>query len=200
MKYDVIVIGTSAGGIDALKKVLVNFRSTHEVAIVIIQHLSPRSKSYLSSIIAGIVENSVYEIEDKMKMSRGAIFIAPPNYHVLIEKDGTFTLTTSEKVCFARPSIDVTFESIADAFGESAIGVILTGANHDGGEGLRQIKVAGGYTIVQNPSTAESREMPQYAIMHADVDEIIGLDEIGIRLDEILTNNGENRCQNTQKF
>ena len=186
MKYDIIVIGTSAGGIDALKKVFASFRNTHEVAIVIILHVSPSSKSYLSNIVARLVDIDVFEIEDKMKIKRGAVFIAPPNYHVLIEKDGTFTLTTSEKVCFARPSIDVTFEAIADAFGESAIGVLLTGANHDGGQGLKQIKVAGGYTVVQNPTTAVSREMPEYAIKHANVDEIIRLEDIGRRLDEIL--------------
>ena len=196
MKVDIIAIGTSAGGIDALKKVFANFRSTDKVAIVIIQHVSPSSKSYLSNIVAGLVDVDVYEIEDKMEVKRGAIFIAPPNYHVLIEKVGTFTLTTTEKVCFARPSIDVTFESIADAFGESAIGLILTGANHDGGQGLKLMKEAGGYTIVQNPVTAEAREMPEYAIKHADVDEIIALDKIGERLNEIIMNSGENRCQN----
>ena len=192
MKYDIIVIGTSAGGIDAIKKVLKIFTYANDVAIIIIQHLSPNCKSYLSKIISQVVKSDVYEIEDKMIIKKGVVFIAPPNYHVLIEKDGTFTLTTTEKVCFSRPSIDITFESIADAFGERAIGLLLTGANHDGGEGLKQIKVAGGYTIVQNPNTAETHEMPEYAIKHANPDEIIDLDEIGARLNKIFKNNGEN--------
>jgi two-component system, chemotaxis family, protein-glutamate methylesterase/glutaminase len=197
MRFDIIAIGTSSGGIDALKKVFAHFRYFAEVVVVIIQHVSPREKSYLSDIVAGLVDAEVYEIEDKMKIKKGAIFIVPPNYHVLVEKEGTFTLTTSEKVCFARPSIDVTFESIADAFGESAIGVLLTGANHDGGQGLKQMKEAGGYTVVQDPSTAEAKEMPEYAIKHADVDEVIELDEIGDRLNEILMNSGENRWLNS---
>jgi two-component system chemotaxis response regulator CheB len=195
MKYDVIVIGTSAGGIAALKTIFAHFQSNDKVAIVIIQHVSPREKSYLSSIISGLVKCEVYEITDKMKIKRGAIYVAPPNYHVLIEKNGMFTLITTEKVCFSRPSIDVTFESIADAFADRAIGVLLTGANHDGGQGLKRIKVAGGYTIVQDPTSAEAREMPEFAIKHVPVDEIIALDHIGCRLNEILENNGENRCQ-----
>ncbi len=193
MKYDIIVIGTSAGGIDALKTVLKRFEWSNQVAIMIILHLGSNSKSYLSNIISGLVQGQVYEVEDKMNIKRGAVFIAPPNYHVLIEKDGTFTLITTEKVCFARPSIDVTFESVADTFGDSAIGLLLTGANHDGGQGLKQIKIAGGYTIVQDPNTAQAREMPEYGIMTANPHEIVELEEIGARLNEILKNNGENR-------
>ncbi|HBV87188.1 MAG TPA: chemotaxis protein CheB [Desulfosporosinus sp.] len=193
MKYDILAIGGSAGGINALKKVLHNFRYASEVAIIIIQHLSPSSKSYLRTIVSGMIHMNVYEIEDKMQIKRGTVFIAPPNYHVLIEKDGMFTLTVTEKVCFARPSIDVTFESIADTFGESAIGMLLTGANQDGGQGLKLIREAGGYTIVQNPNTAEAREMPEYAIKHADPNEIIGLEEIGSRLNQIIISAGENR-------
>lgn len=193
MKYDILAIGASAGGIDALKRIFKNFVYANNVAIIIIQHQSPYKKSYLSKIISDIANKDVYEIEDKMKIKRGAIFIAPPNYHVLIEKEGTFTLSTTEKIWYARPSIDVTFESIADTFGERVIGMILTGANHDGGQGLKQIKAAGGYTLVQNPNSAEAPEMPTYAIKRADPDEIIYLGEIGTRLNEILKNNGENK-------
>jgi len=191
MKYDIIVIGTSAGGIDALKKILKKFQHTKDVAVIVVSHQGSNSKSYLRDIISNLVEDDVYEIEDKMIIRRGQVFIAPPNYHVLIEKDGTFTLTTTEKVCFARPSIDVTFESVADTFGERAIGLLLTGANHDGGQGLKQIKIAGGYTIVQNPDTAQAREMPEYGIMHGNPEEIIELEKIGARLNEILEDNGE---------
>ena len=191
MRYDVLVIGTSSGGIDALKKILTNFLYINKIAIVIILHLASNSKSYLSNIFSSLVQKDVYEIEDKMNIKRGAVFIAPPNYHVLIEKDGTFTLITTERVCYARPSIDVTFESVADTFGESAIGLLLTGANHDGGQGLKQIKIAGGYTMVQNPNTAQSREMPEYGITQANPHEIIELKEIATRLNEILKNNGD---------
>lgn len=186
MKYDVVVIGTSAGGIDALKTIFKDFEIKNRAAVIVVQHLSPHSKSYLSKIIASVTQTPVYEIEDKMLLEKGIIYIAPPNYHVLIEKEEIFTLITTEKVSYARPSIDVTFESVADVFGEKVIGVLLTGANHDGGQGLKLIKEAGGYVIVQNPKTAESPEMPTYGIQVALPNEVCHLDEIGARLTEIL--------------
>ncbi len=194
MKREIIVIGTSAGGLEALKKILIQFRSFEKVAIVIIQHLDPTIKSYFVDILNGLIECPVCEIEDKTVLKRGTVYVVPPNYHALIEKSGVFTLVTTEKVRFARPSIDVTFESFADAFGESVVGVILTGANHDGGVGLKQIKASGGYTLVQDPLTAELGEMPSYAIELVNPDEIVSIDEIGDRLNQIIMGNGENLC------
>lgn len=194
MKREIIVIGTSAGGLEALKKVFLKFKYFDKVAIVIVQHLDPTGKSYLAQILNELIDSSVCEIEDKMVLKRGKVFIVPPNYHALIEKNGVFTLTTTEKVQFARPSIDVTFESFADAFGEIVIGIILTGANHDGGAGLKQIKDVGGYILVQDPLTAESHEMPKYAIDFASPDEVISIDEIGNRLNQIIVESGEKSC------
>lgn len=191
MRYDIVAIGTSAGGIDALKTLLSNFNFTNKIAIIIVQHLSPSSKSYLPKILSNMINMDVYEIEDKMKLQRGYIYVAPPNYHVMIEKEGVFTLTNFEKVCYARPSIDVTFESISDVFEERVIGVILTGANHDGGHGLMQIKANGGYTIVQDPMSAEAMEMPKYAIEHVNPNEILEIGKMGFRINELINSNGE---------
>ena len=186
MKHEVIAIGTSTGGLDALKKILSVFNAYDEVVLIIVQHLSPSCKSYLSQILSAVAKRQVVEVEDKMKLERGGVYLAPPNYHVLIEKNGYFTLDTSEKVCYSRPSIDVTFESVADAFGERAIGVLLTGANRDGGIGLKAIKQAGGYTMVQDPETAEAREMPEYALRVTTPDEMVTLHDIGMRLNDLI--------------
>ena len=186
MAYDVLVIGASAGGIDALKQILGTFSAYEAVACIIVQHLSPNNPSYMKHIVSDASKRQAIEIEDKTEIIRGGIYLVPPNYHVLVEKTGYFTLSVSEKVCFARPSIDVTFESAADAYGEGCIGVLLTGANQDGGMGLKAIKEAGGYTIVQDPQTAEAVEMPLAGIKYAQPHEVIALNHIGKRLNEIL--------------
>ncbi len=191
MKYDVVVIGTSAGGLDALRKILTTFKHFDDIALIIIQHRNPISNNYLSNILSDMTGRITLEIEDKTLLKKGVVYVVPPNYHALIEKNGLFTLDTSEKVCYARPSIDVTFKSFADAFGVSVIGIILTGANNDGGQGLYEIKLVHGYTIVQNPTTAEAPVMPNYAIKCTNPDEILELDDIGARLNELIRKNGE---------
>ena len=186
MKYDIIAIGTSAGGIDALKSIFATFICKDEVAIIIVQHLAANSKSYMTHIISRLTKMKVYEIEDKMTIKKGCVYIVPPNYHALIEKNGTFTLAIFEKVSFARPSIDVTFESVSDVFGEKSIGVILTGANHDGANGLKFIKDSGGYTLVQNYMEAEASEMPRYAGEYVKPNEILDIELIGNRLNQLI--------------
>lgn len=186
MNYDIIAIGSSAGGIEALKKIFLNFKCIDEVAIIIVQHLAANTKSYMSEIINDSTDMKVYEIEDKMIIEKGCVYIVPPNYHALIEKTGVFTLATFEKVCFARPSIDVTFDSVGDVFRKKVIGVILTGANHDGGHGLKSIKDMGGYTIVQDHLTAEASEMPRYAKEYVCPNEILDIDLIGERLNQLI--------------
>jgi len=186
MDYDILVIGASAGGIDALKQIFGSFKAYEKVAIIVIQHLSPNNPSYMGSIISELTHQQVIEIEDKTILKRGRIYLVPPNYHALVEKRGYFTLCVSEKICFARPSIDVTFESVADAFGCRCIGVLLTGANQDGGRGLSTIRSNGGYTIVQDPATAEATEMPLAGIKYANPHEVIALIDIGKRLNDII--------------
>ncbi len=186
MGYNAVVIGTSAGGIDALKSVLSNIKKPLLLPIVIVQHLSPRHESYLPSILTHFTGHKVKEIEEKEKIHGGIIYIAPPNFHVLVEKNGTLTLTVEKRVSYARPSIDVLFETAADAYRNELIGVILTGANHDGANGLKCIKFYGGYTIVQEPLKAYASEMPRAAIKKSMPDIILPLDEIGAHLNKIM--------------
>jgi two-component system chemotaxis response regulator CheB len=120
----------------------------------------------------------VRDADDKEPIVAGNVYLAPPDYHLLVEP-GHFALSTDERVHHARPSIDVLFESAADAYGERVIGVILTGANQDGASGLARIKAAGGVAIVQDPRDSERREMPDAALAATEVDAVLALDEIG---------------------
>ncbi|MDP4291347.1 MAG: chemotaxis protein CheB [Bacteroidota bacterium] len=186
MDYKIIVIGTSAGGLDALKKLLPVFPPAFPVPIVIVQHLSSRSNGFMIQYLNSISSVRVKEAEEKELLAPATVYFAPPNYHLLIEDNQTLSLSVEKKVNYARPSIDVLFESAAYAFGKSIIGVILTGANHDGAKGLAQIKRAGGYTIVQSPETAYSGSMPKAAIAQTNPDRIISIDEIGIVLRDLF--------------
>jgi two-component system chemotaxis response regulator CheB len=120
----------------------------------------------------------VLDVEDKMTIERGRVYIAPPDYHLLVER-GTFALSVDERVQFARPSIDVLFESAAHTYGAGVIGIILTGANEDGAAGLAAIKARGGVALVQDPSGAERRTMPDAAIAATVADAVLPVEEMG---------------------
>ena len=162
-KFRALVIGASAGGVEALNHIFSSLPPNFYLPIVAVLHLSPSSKFIPSAfhVPVGLV---VKEAEEKEHLTAGTIYFAPPNYHLLVESDETLGLSNEELVHFARPSIDVTFLSISDVFQEELIGVILTGANDDGAEGLKVIKERGGLTIVQDPSTARAKLMPQSAL------------------------------------
>lgn len=179
MRFEAVVIGSSAGGMDALRKVLSSLTEKFKVPIIIVQHLSPSSESYLVEYLSRYCSLKVKEVEEKEKIKSGWVYVAPPNYHTLVEKDGSFTFTVEERVSYARPSIDVLFETAADAFGNRLIGIILTGANSDGSLGLMKIKKNGGIAIVQDPDTAEAEMMPRTALEKATVDYILKLEDIG---------------------
>lgn len=191
MQYKAIVIGASAGGMEAIRSILINLPLKFEVPIVIVQHLSPNSNGYLIEYLNKECKLTVKEAEDKEKIVPGYVYIAPPNYHVLIENDTTLSLSVEEKVNYARPSIDVLFETAADAYGSELIGIILTGANNDGSKGLRKIKERGGLAIVQDPDTAEINSMPKAAIQLTDVDYILSIDEITKKVIELMGKTNE---------
>lgn len=193
MAYDMIAIGASTGGIDALKALLPRIEHPVSVPIVVVQHLEPRSASYLDQILAGFVGLKGHEAEDKMPLVPGHLYTPAPNYHLMMEKDWTLTLTVDKKVCYARPSIDVFFESAVDALKESLIGVLLTGANEDGACGMRAIHEAGGYTIVQSPEEAACSEMPGSAIKLCPPRAVLTLNQIAERLNDLLKQNEECR-------
>lgn len=161
-----------------MKCIFSGLPANFSIPVVIVQHISPRSDSQWIDILNSKYDIKIKEAEEKEKLKNGTIYLAPPNYHLLMEKDGSFSLSIDERVSFARPAIDVLFETAADAFGKKLIGVVMTGSNHDGAAGLRKIKKCGGVTIVQNPETAFSSYMPQEAINYHFPDYILDLQDI----------------------
>jgi two-component system chemotaxis response regulator CheB len=177
VSFKVVVIGTSLGGLSALKTVLANLPADFLVPIVIVQHRHKNSDGTMEELLQEHTCLPIQEVQDKDEILPEKIYLAPADYHVLIEP-GYFALSTDDPVSYARPSIDVLFESAADIYADQVIGVILTGANHDGTQGLKKVKARGGITIVQQPSTAESAIMPEAAISAMSVDWIVPLKDI----------------------
>lgn len=185
MKYKAVVMGASAGGIGAISAILSSLRKDFLIPMIIVQHISNRSDNYITEYFNKLCNITVKEADDKEEIRPGFVYLAPPNYHLLIEKSFTFSLSTEEKVNYARPSIDVLFETAADAYREKLIGVILTGANSDGSKGMKRIRDYGGITIAQDPSTAEFATMPVATIKSGKVDYILSVKEIGEFLNSI---------------
>lgn len=174
----VVVIGASAGGLNALISLFSLVPGDFPYPILIVQHTSPYQESLLPEILGKRTKLKVFEAEDKMEILPGNIYTAPPNYHLLSETPNTLALSSDDKVNYSRPSIDVLFESAALVYGKNATGIILSGANSDGAEGLLRIKEAGGITIAQDPKTAEFPMMPQSAIDTGAIDYIFTIEEI----------------------
>ncbi|GAB3762030.1 chemotaxis protein CheB [Spirosoma pomorum] len=173
-----VVIGGSTGSIEVLLRLLPALKEPLSFALVIVVHRRNTADSALADLLAVKTDITVREVDDKDTIEPGIIYLAPADYHLLIEQDGTFSLDDSEKVNYSRPSIDVTFESAADVYGRNLVGVILSGANADGTVGLKAIKKEGGVLVAQKPETAQIGFMPQQAILHADVDLILDVDEL----------------------
>jgi len=178
MNYEAIVIGVSSGGMTALKFIFSVLPADFKTPVIIVQHISARSDNQWIKLLNDKSNLYIKEADEKEKIEKGNVYIAPSNYHLLIEKDKTFALTIDERVSFARPSIDVLFESAAEVYKNKLIGVILTGSNNDGTNGLRRIQECGGLTIVQDPKTAESSYMPASAIAAIKPDYILSLKDI----------------------
>jgi two-component system chemotaxis response regulator CheB len=183
--YQAVVGGVSAGGLDALTSLLSTITADFALALVIVQHLHPRQDDFLIEHLGQICRLPVKEAEEKEVVRSGVVYLAPANYHLLIEADKTFSLCAGEKVNFSRPSIDVLFETAAEVYGAALIGVILTGASRDGAAGLRRIKERAGMAIVQDPYTAEYPAMPQAALDETRVDHVLSIERIGRLLCEL---------------
>lgn len=177
-KYRAIVVGASMGGVLALKALLTRLPYDFPIPILIVNHLTPNEKTELAQFYDSLCAIHVKEADDEELITPGTAYFAPANYHLLVEKTGTISLSADDLIHFARPSVDVLFESVADAFGPSAIGIILTGAGADGGQGLKRIKDKGGLAIVQDPSEAVAASMPQSAIEMTNVDHVLPLTAI----------------------
>jgi two-component system, chemotaxis family, protein-glutamate methylesterase/glutaminase len=176
--YEAIVIGVSAGGLRALKTLLSFLPSDFSLPVIVVQHIGESSDGYWIEELNKVCALYVKEADEKEKIAKGNVYTAPPGYHLLVETDHTFSFSVDERVNYARPSVDVLFESAARAYKNKLIGIILTGSNKDGAAGMKKIKEQGGIAIVQNPITAESPEMPRAAIMATGVDYILSLEKI----------------------
>ena len=185
-EFSAVVIGASAGGIKALSSLLAPLPREFSLPIIIVQHLHPHSESYLSHILSTKSELHIKQADEKESLCAGSVYIAPPNYHLLVEEDHTLSLSLDTWVNYSRPSIDVLFETAAYAYRDKLIGIVLTGANYDGSQGLKKIKDFGGYAIVQEPSSAEVDVMHNAAIEATTVDKVLPPNEIGIYLLQLV--------------
>ena len=177
-RYELIVIGSSLGGMRALEKILCVLPEDFATPIAIAQHRHKKSNEGLPEFFRRTCKVRIMDADDKQWIKPRTVYLAPADYHLLVEK-GMFSLSVDEAVSHSRPSIDVLFESAADAYGSAVIGAILTGANGDGAAGVRRIKSRGGLVVVQDPKTAEAPAMPEAAIATGAVDQILPLDQIG---------------------
>lgn len=186
-RYEIVVIGCSMGGMHALQVVFGTIPKSFPLPIAVVQHRYRTSNEGLPAFLRQHTQLDVVDANDKQWVRAGTVYLAPANYHLLVER-GELSLSVDEAVAYSRPSIDVLFESAADAYGAGVIGVVLTGANDDGARGAARIKKRGGFIVAQDPATAESPAMPQAAIDTARVDRILPLDRIGPFLVELCRN------------
>jgi two-component system, chemotaxis family, protein-glutamate methylesterase/glutaminase len=180
-----IIIGASWGGFDAVSRLLKRLSADLQAAVVVVLHRGPSPpEATLARSLQAWSALPTSEVEDKDEIVSGRVYVAPADYHLLVE-DGHFELSIDAPVSFSRPSIDVLFTSAAHELGPRLVGVVLTGANSDGSEGLRRIKEHGGLTLVQEPRTAERPDMPAAAIATGAVDRVLTIDEIAEVLNEV---------------
>jgi len=187
IKYNAAIIGGSAGSLDVILKIIPLLPLLPDLFYILVVHRKNDADSILPQLIASRTTLNVKEVEDKEPITGGTIFIAPPDYHLLLENNTEFSLDTSEKLHHSRPSIDISFESVADVYGEHAIGILLSGANADGAEGLKIIQDRGGLTIVQDPQTADVPYMPQQAILMNAATMIVPAPDMPDVIQKILT-------------
>lgn len=177
-RYRLLVLGASTGGLRALETLLRGLPADFPLPLLAVQHLPAGVESGMADLLDARSAIRVKEADDLEPLVPGVLCLAPPDYHLLVERAGTLALATDPPVNFARPSVDVLFESAALAFGPGVIGVLLTGAGGDGGLGLKRIQEQGGFTIVQDPAEAECAAMPGAALAAFRPDQVLPLLEI----------------------
>ena len=177
--YDAIVIGASAGGLYAMISILKPLPASYPIPIIVVQHRAKDERSLLEEVLQHKCIIRIKQADEKEVIKPGIVYFAPPNYHLLVEHNGTFSLSYDMPVNYSRPSIDVLFETAADVYKQRLLGIILTGANKDGAAGMKKIRTLGGVTIAQDPETADSREMPQAAISTGAIQHILTPPAIG---------------------
>jgi two-component system, chemotaxis family, protein-glutamate methylesterase/glutaminase len=180
-QFSIAVVGASWGGLAALSELVKGLPVDFPVPMAVIQHRSKQADNLLATLLQDLTPLRVVDVEDKEPIEPGNVYIAPANYHMLVD-GGHFSLTTDPLVRFSRPSIDVTFTSAGDAYPGSTLGVILTGANDDGSRGLRHIVNRGGRAVVQDPATAESKAMPTAALQAVPEAHVVPLRDMAAHL------------------
>lgn len=192
-RFEVVALAASAGGLQALSSIMSALPAEFPAGVLVVQHLDPRHRSLMADILSRRTKLTVKEAEEGDVIRPGHLYIAPPNKHMLVNPDGTLSLSQSELVHFLRPSADLLFESVAASYKNKAIGVVLTGTGSDGSMGIKAIKKMGGTVIAQDEKTSEFFGMPQSAIQTGEVDFILPLDEIASAL---ITLVGKRREEN----
>jgi two-component system, chemotaxis family, protein-glutamate methylesterase/glutaminase len=185
--FEVVAVAASAGGLNALSQLLTGLPADFPAAVAVVQHLDPRHRSLMADILSRRTPLQVKQAEEADKLSPSTVFIAPPNKHLLVNPEGTLSLTQSELVHFVRPSADLLFESVAASFKDRVIGVVLSGSGSDGAMGVKAIKKMGGTVIAQDEATSEFFSMPNAAIQTGCVDFILPLREIPPALVTLVT-------------
>ncbi len=188
--FDVIALAASAGGLTAISRILSALPADFPAAIVIVQHLDPRHRSLMASILSRRTPLHVKQAEEGDGLSPATVYIAPPNRHLLVNPDGTLSLSQSELVHFVRPSADLLFESVAASYQHCAIAIVLTGTGSDGAMGVQAIKKMGGTVICQDEESSEFFGMPGAAIQTGNVDFILSLEEISSALVTLVMKGG----------
>lgn len=184
-RLEAVVVGASAGGVEALMTVFGALPARFSLPIVIVLHMPEGHRSQLAEVFGRRLALPVKEADDKESIVPGTLYFAAPGYHLSIEQDRSFSLSREERVHYSRPSIDYLFESAADAYGSRLLGILLTGANQDGAAGLLQIQRQGGLTVVQDPNDARVATMPEAALALHQPDYLLSLQDIGRLLVEL---------------
>ncbi|HTU60199.1 MAG TPA: chemotaxis protein CheB [Polyangiales bacterium] len=186
VRIDAVVVGASAGAIDVLNVLLPALPAAIRASVVVLVHIPPHQPSLLVELFAPRCAPRVAEVQDKEAVGAGKIWFAPPNYHVLIERERSFALSLDEPVHFSRPSIDVLFESAADAYGENLLALVLTGASRDGCSGAVHVQRRGGLLFVQTPETAEAPLLPRLTIAEAKPNLVANVDQLAAMLVQLI--------------
>lgn len=173
-KARLIIIGGSSGSLEALLVLLPLLKTSFPLPVLLVIHRGNQADTALAELLASKTFLTVKEADDKDQLEPGCIYIAPPDYHVLLEADGSLSLDVSEKINFSRPSIDVALVSAAEVYGDALIAVLLSGANADGAAGMAMVSQKGGFVLVQDPATAAVAYMPERAILQSSVDRVLG--------------------------
>ena len=192
-EIEAIVMGGSSGALEALSTLLPALPAHCAIPLAIVVHLPPSRPSHLAEVLGARTVLPVREAEDKEPIAAGTVYVAPPNYHLLIERTRTFSLSADEPVHFSRPAIDVLFESAADAYGNHLAGILLTGASADGARGLSAVKRRGGIAIVQSPDGAVAPEMPRAALSMVEADHVLSVTDLASLLGRLARGEKESR-------